>query len=378
MDGMMKTRSLMFRTMTRFVICVSLLLLAATPLFYLLTKNFYAEDMIDIIEAVQAGKPVPVLDLEADILHGILIQFVLIVSIFGLAIVLMMSQISRKLWAPFDSTLASIESFSLEKGTLPEIPDSDISEFARLRTSLERLMSGSLKSYRIQKEFTENASHELQTPLAVSQSKLDLLLQQPGLTEGQAAIIQNLYQLNARLSRLSRNLLLLAKMDNRQFSMTKVDICLVFNELQPFFQSLSAGLTLNTDFRTDSLAVTANRSLLESLLNNLIANAVRHNRAGGEITVVIGKDGVSVSNTSDDGALDENRIFERFSQTSSDGAGNGLGLAIAKSICDYHGWQLRYTYTRGLHTFTVHIPSTPRDNAGQEDSRCDNNWKNTR
>lgn len=79
-------------------------------------------------------------------------------------------------------------------------------------------MHKSLDSYRVQKEFTENASHELQTPLAIFQSKLDLLLQQQELTESQAEIIQDLYQMTSRISRLNRNLLLLAKIDNAQFA----------------------------------------------------------------------------------------------------------------------------------------------------------------
>lgn len=98
MDGMMKKKSLMYKSLTQFIVCVAVLLLLATPLFYWLTKNFYAEDMIDIIDAVRQGKPVPSLDLEADILHGIVIQFALIVSVLGVAIVLTMRFISGRLW----------------------------------------------------------------------------------------------------------------------------------------------------------------------------------------------------------------------------------------------------------------------------------------
>ena len=166
----MKKKSLMYESLTRFIICVAILLALATPLFYLLTKNFYAEDMIDIIEAVQQGKPVPAIDLEEDILHGIVIQFMLIVTILGVAIVLTMRLISKRLWLPFDKTLTAIEAFKLENGTIPALPNSGIKEFSRLNTVLNKLMADSLNSYRTQKEFTENASHELLTPLAVFQS----------------------------------------------------------------------------------------------------------------------------------------------------------------------------------------------------------------
>ena len=315
----MKKKSLMYESLTRFIICVAILLALATPLFYLLTKNFYAEDMIDIIEAVQQGKPVPAIDLEEDILHGIVIQFMLIVTILGVAIVLTMRLISKRLWLPFDKTLTAIEAFKLENGTIPALPNSGIKEFSRLNTVLNKLMADSLNSYRTQKEFTENASHELQTPLAVFQSKLDILLQQPGITGEQAAIIQDLYQMNNRLSRLS----------------------------------LSQGLTLQKDFQIKSLTVKANRSLLEIMLNNLIVNAVRHNKPNGAITVTVKADSLTVSNTFDETALDENLIFDRFYRPSDKSQGNGLGLAIVKAVCEYHGWKITYSYHDKLHGFVV-------------------------
>lgn len=350
----MKKKSLMRKSLTQFIICVAILLLLATPLFYWLTKNFYAEDMIDIIEAVQQGKPVPALDLETDILHGIVIQFSLIAFVLGTAIVLMMRFISKRLWQPFDKTLQAIESFRLETGTIPLLPDSKIKEFTRLNTVLNKLMADSLKSYRTQKEFTENASHELQTPLAVFQSKLDILLQQPDITEEQATIIQDLYHINNRLSRLNRNLLLLAKMENNQFSRTEsVDVIAMLNELRPYLESLSEELILKKDFRADFLPVKANRSLLESLINNLVVNAVRHNKPNGEITVSAKDDSLIVSNTSNGAALDAALIFNRLYHSPEMTKGNGLGLAIVKTICDYHGWKITYSYRNEQHEFIV-------------------------
>lgn len=354
-------KSLMHKTMLRFIVCVAALLLLATPLFYKLTKDYYAEDMIDVIEAVQDGDPIPVPDLEEDILHGIMIQFALIVSVIGIAIVLMMRFISGRLWRPFDKTLAAIESFNLESGVCPTLPDSDTKEFSRLNTALNRLMTSNMKSYRTQKEFTENASHELQTPLAVFRSKLDILLQQPDLTENQAVIVQDLYQMTDRLSHLNRNLLLLAKMENSQFSREdSFDVVAVLNELLPCLESLAPGLAVRKDIKVSELWLKANKSLFESLVNNLIVNAVRHNRPGGEIIVAVTPDSLSVPNTSDEPALDPATIFTRFNHTSAHGLGNGeidngngLGLSIVKSICDYHAWQITYSYSLGTHTFTV-------------------------
>ena len=238
----MGKRGVLHKMLTQFVACIAVLLLLATPLFYLLTKHYYAEDMMDIIEAVRLGQPIPALDLEEDIVHGVMIQFGIIVLVLAVAIVLTVRFISRRLWKPFDETLLLLEGFRLEDGRLPALPGSDVKEFARLNRTLTALMAGSLASYRAQKEFTENASHELQTPLAVFQSKLDLLLQQPGLTGSQAEIIQGLYDNVTRLARLNRNLLLLAKIDNRQYRQTEeIDLVAFLGELAPFLQSVAGG-----------------------------------------------------------------------------------------------------------------------------------------
>ena len=197
----------------------------------------------------------------------------------------------------------------------------------------------------------------MQTPLAVFQSKLDLLLQQPEITERQATIIQDLYQMNIRLSRLNRNLLLLAKMENNQFDRTEsIDVVTVIKELLPYLECLSEGLVLNKDFPANSLSVKANRSLLESMINNLIVNAVRHNRPEGEISIVLSGKQLVVMNTSDETALDEKLIFNRFYRPSERVKGNGLGLSIVKAVRDYHGWNISYAYSEGKHRFAVRFP----------------------
>lgn len=347
-------KSLSRKMLVQFIICTAVLMLLATPLFYMLTKRYYAEDMIDIIEAVQQGKPIPALDLEEDIMHGIMIQFFLITAVLGVALVLMMRFISRRLWKPFDETLARIEGFRLEEGRVPVLPDSSISEFSRLNNALSTLMKNSLASYRMQKEFTENASHELQTPLAVFQSRLDLLLQSPDLTEGQAEAVQSLYQMSARLSRLNRNLLLLARIDNSQYShMEEIDVVQTVCDMMPYLENMAADIAIRTDFPSVPVHILANRTLLESLVTNLAVNALRHNRPGGDMTIAVTPDSLAVSNTSDGHPLDSTHIFNRFWKPSENAGGNGLGLAIVKSICDCHGWQVRYDHVAGQHVFSI-------------------------
>ena len=147
-------------------------------MFFLLTKYFYAEDMIDIIEAVQLGTSIPHIDLERDIVVGMMLQFLLIFLVLSLALFIMMRFITHRLWLPFDDTLQKTEQFNLAQSAVPQFQKTEIKEFARLNNSLAKLMQKDKEIYRIQKEFTENASHELQTPISIIRSKLDLLMQE--------------------------------------------------------------------------------------------------------------------------------------------------------------------------------------------------------
>lgn len=255
-------RSLMRKSMMRFVVCIAALFVLAAPAFYLLTKNYYAEDMADLIDAVQAGKDIPMMDLEKDIMKGIMLQYLLITALLFIGIMLTIRLMSKKLWQPFDKTLRIVESFKLENMKVPFLPKSDVKEFERLTDTLYKLMKKDIETYVAQKEFTENASHELQTPLAIFQTKLELLLQQPELTAEQANIIQDLFQMTSRLSHLNRSLLLLAKIDNRQFdTMERIQLEQFVDSLLPSLESISGQLHIYRQYSKKPLRINANRIL---------------------------------------------------------------------------------------------------------------------
>ena len=351
-------KSLLQKSLAKFTACTVIILLLATPLFYLLTKHFYAEDIREVIEAVQSGASLPKTDLEQDIIAGIALQFGLIMGALLVSLILMVRLISKQLWAPFDDTLRRIELFSLESEKLPQFTNSNIKEFNRLNIVLTRLIENNLRSYKTQKEFTENASHELQTPLAVFQTKLDLMLQQPDLTEQQAEIVQSLYEVSARLARLNKNLLLLAKIDNRQYKeMELIDLVQMIEKVLSLLSGFTQEITIREEIQVASLLVQANRALLESLINNLVVNAVRHNIANGEISIIIKPNLLIISNTSSEGMLNKESVFERFHNSSEKIKGNGLGLAIAKAICNLHGWEIEYQYKSERHEFIVSFPN---------------------
>lgn len=351
-----KTKSLLSRTLMQFLICLAVIFLLTTPLFYMLTKLFYAEDMIDIIESVENGNGIPPLDLERDIMAGMMLQFILIFLVISLSLFITLRFITKKLWQPFNKTLQIAEQFNLAQGEFPSFPKTNIREFNRLNHSIEKLMTKDKETFRIQKEFTENASHELQTPLAITRIKLDLLMQED-LNERQMQLVADIYNQNTRMGHLNRSLLLLAKIDNTQYSeYEEVDLLRFTNDLLPSYRTLqgNASISLRNE-RSKKTTLRANKTLLESLLNNLVVNAIRHTGGenGGEIILTISDNQLTISNTAHGGALSKTDVFRRFHKDIAMNSGNGLGLSIVKAICNYHGWKIEYEFESNRHIFII-------------------------
>ncbi len=284
-------------------------------------------------------------------------QYGLLALILTIALLIIQRVISKKLWNPFYDSLNKIEGFNLEQGIPPQFVETDTLEFARLNENLNRLIESDLNAYAQQKEFVENASHELQTPLAVFQSQLDLLLQKPNLTKTQVDIIQSLYSVSSRLTRLNKNLLLLARLDNSQFKeKQEIDFTEILNAQLFYLKNLAENDGINVSVKiNNSITVVANKTLLESLINNLIANAIRHNISHGTISISVTNNAFMVSNTGESETLDKEKIFRRFSRTSEKKKGNGLGLSIVHQICKLHGWKIEYTYQDHQHVFIVNF-----------------------
>lgn len=278
------------------------------------------------------------------------IVFVLLIVIFFVT-----RFISNRLWQPFYDTIDKIKQFNIEQQLIPVFIPTSIKEFRELNKGLVKLINDNLKAYQSQKEFTENAAHELQTPLAVFQSKLDMLLQDPSLNVNQAKILQSLYEAASRLSRVNKNLLLLAKIENNQFtSWEEVDIRNLINEVLPYFssQALSRNLTICADIDAAS-ALNACKPLVEIMINNLILNAIGHNRINGSIVIKASAKELIISNTGEQQKLNAESMFKRFVKFSKSTSSSGLGLSIIKQICLRHNWQIHYQYKEDKHNFTV-------------------------
>ena len=316
-------------------------------------RVFYRKIVID-------GKPfvlmshIPMIE-NKDLLATMGSQYGLLFLALLVSLTILQRMMSKKLWKPFYDTLDKIEGFKLESGQKPDFEQTTTIEFSRLNEKLNGLMVDNITIYKQQKEFIENASHELQTPLAVFKSQLDILLQQPGLTQSNTEIIRSLYAVSARMTRLNKNLLFLARIDNAQLSnMEVVDFVKILHDQLLYLRELaeSEGLTVHVE-TGNSLNLKANKLLVESLINNMVVNAIRHNVKEGTINIKVDNSGLKVSNTGVPYALDPNKIFRRFSRSSEEKKGNGLGLAIVQQICIMHGWEVGYNYENNLHVFGV-------------------------
>ena len=263
-------------------------------------------------------------------------------------------RLSKKLWQPFHDTLQKLKSFQLNSQRQIDFQDTDTIEFAELNATLDKLLQHSIVTYKNQKEFTENASHELQTPLAVLKNKLDILLQSNDLTERQYHIAEEMNKALIRSSRINKNLLLLAKIENSQFDKSEligIDTLVAqsMDGLQEHFNEKN--INVGSDIEPD-VEVKGNSGLIEVLINNLIINAIRHTSPGGAIRVIVSKSGFDVRNSGVQ-ALDTNLLFKRFSRISADNSGSGLGLSIIQEICKLHGWQATYSFENGEHIFSL-------------------------
>lgn len=262
---------------------------------------------------------------------------------------------SKKLWKPFYSTLGRLHNYKIESDNNIELEKTNIDEFHDLNRTISNLTNRNHQVYLSQKEFTENAAHEMQTPLAVFQSKVELLMQTTPLNGEQAELITELSQAGQRMNRLNKTLLLLSKIDNNQFTETEpVNIDTITQKLTEQYKNALNQKNISLHTRVTSEAVIeANQTLIEILVGNLLSNAIRHNTPGGRINILIDKNQFVISNTGKPNPLDISRLFQRFQKQSADANSLGLGLEMANKICNLYKAEIKYSYSDSLHSFTI-------------------------
>lgn len=292
--------------------------------------------------------------------HETIAVIAMITIFFFVMIVVGLLYLNRKLsssiWKPFRSTLDQLKTFNLNSQNTIEFPASDTAEFEELNQSLYKLIERNVSTYKTQKEFTENASHELQTPLAIIKNKLDLLLQDQNLTEKQYSIAEDMNRALTRSSRINKNLLLLAKIENNQFDSSEtISLDHLLHQsidiLEEHFEQKNISVT---EHISNGLQVSGNNILAEILINNLIINAIRHTAVGGCISIQLTNSVFEISNSGTE-KLNTDLLFKRFSKLSTDNSGSGLGLSIIQEICRFHHWNISYRFENQQHIFSVKL-----------------------
>lgn len=263
--------------------------------------------------------------------------------------------LSNKLWKPFYSTIKSIQSFQANTKEKPMLQISSIKEFKELNFAIGNMMEKMIRDFKAQKQFTENASHETQTPLAVIKAKIELLLQSDNLGKTETDYIATINNAATKLSRLNKSLLLLTKIENQQFKVQKnIPIDQIIKESIVLFQTHleEKNITLLETYSLEK-KLNINPDLCLVLINTILLNAIVHNVQNGIIEINLNEKQITFSNTGQTQPLNSNKIFERFNKNSSSNESLGLGLAIAKEIATTNGLILSYKYESKRHCFCI-------------------------
>jgi signal transduction histidine kinase len=264
--------------------------------------------------------------------------------------------ISKRLWKPFQQTVDKIRKAALFEMEGIHFGKTDIEEFNALNASLNSMANKIHTDFLNMKEFTEDAAHEMQTPLAIAQSKMELLLQDANLSDNQAQLILQSSEAIKRLAKLNQSLLLLAKIENNQYATDEpISLAAVTKKYLRTFQDIinDKQLTVDAAYEGEFL-INLHPLLAETLVNNLVGNAIKYNYSNGKLRILVSDNEFSISNTSELPAIKSEDLYRRFSKSSFGESGsNGLGLSIVKKIADRNQLLISYDVQNGMHRFMI-------------------------
>ncbi len=263
--------------------------------------------------------------------------------------------ILNKLWHPFNTTLAKLKEFDINQNQKLQLNTTNIDEFIDLNYAVSKMNDSVVRDYTALKSFTENASHEIQTPLAIVNTKLELLIQSENFTAAQMQNIQTIHNEINRLSKLNKSLLLLTKIDNHQFEeKEEVDIVKITTTLLNNYEELFTAKRINLFKEMETTVfILMNEIMAQVLISNLITNAIKHNIDKGTINIFLNKTFLLITNT---GTALQNypaNMFERFKKDKVHSDSLGLGLSIVKKICDHYNFTVNYEYANNIHSIKI-------------------------
>lgn len=275
----------------------------------------------------------------------------------GLVLLIFGFLLSRWLFKPFDLILKKIEDFNLKSEKPLDLPPSSTMEFNLLRQFIGNMTTKATKDYLTLKEFSENASHEMQTPIAVAQGKLELLQESPKLQTEELQLLQSAQSSLQKLSKLGQALSLLTKIENKEFStLESIDFSKLVNKVWNTFDELAALKNIAAQSIIEpNIRLQIDPALADILVSNLLKNAIQHNQENGWIKLELEKSHLKVSNPGLPPSVPTNQLFERFRKNNQSGGSLGLGLAIVKKICDVNDLTVAYRFVEGVHEVEIGV-----------------------
>jgi signal transduction histidine kinase len=285
-----------------------------------------------------------------NLVRAVAYSFIFLMVIFVAGIFFINWYISEKVWGSFYSTIRQLRHFLVNS-------NSDITEFRQLEEVLQSMIQKMKSDYLNLKEFTENASHEIQTPLAAIRSRIELMLQSESLTENQGHHLAAINEAVNRLTRLNHSLLLLSKIENRQFDKTEAtDIRAVLEQqidnLRELIDARELGLVVELNGHPE---IKIHPHLLEILISNLLLNAILHNVPNGFIQINLKEHLLTITNSGKELKISAQDLFNRFKKDNASSDSPGLGLSIVRKICETNNLRINYSYHNKVHMIRLHF-----------------------
>lgn len=286
-----------------------------------------------------------------DLLEDIALYMFFLFSGLFIISILMNYLISKRLWKPFYVAVNKAEQYDIQSQMSIELPESNIKEFKQLNAVLRRMTAKMRADYLSLKEFNENAAHEIQTPLAIIRSKLELLMQKEVHKKESLAIIKSIDEATTKLYKLNQGLLLISKIDNLYFKDEKeVSLKNIIENNISNYKEIMQLKRINVEIIADDPALVRISELLaEVMISNLISNAVRYNVDGGYIKCKIEKGTISISNSGMTLKTDPQNLFRRFHKEGDNPQSVGLGLSIVHKIAEEYKMDISYIYHDHIH-----------------------------
>lgn len=293
---------------------------------------------------------------EDDLLVNLAIALVVLYVVLVITMYLINILLIYKIWKPFNLIISNLKKYQIGNKENLQAVKTNVIEFSELEQNIQQMWQRNEAIFEEQKIFIENASHELQTPLAITINKLELFLEDENLTEKQLIELSLVKSALSRMVNLNKSLLMLSRIENRQYKQTeKINFREIIDDLLSEFNDLIDFKEISLTFEDkNNFYFEMNKNLSVILVSNLLRNAIKYNIKGGNIEIIMQKNYFCIKNTGKNVSLDKDLIFKRFHKGEQDSSSTGLGLAIVKSIIDlYPNLQIYYSFEQDKHSFKV-------------------------